>query len=481
VESFLELSLNPVRLSETISSLGLPDSVKGQMDELAESIQSAGKIDIKKDLLAHIGPKMVFYLAPGRSAATTNEETPFESLIGNGLNPMAAASAAQSVLPKLTLVAEVKDPVEFGKILDSVILAINGELKAQAIEKASKEREAEGDQGTGGRNPAEKKGGGDRTKRRRPQDTPAPHFQATPGEKNSYVLMTPSGSPLRFGPSAFRPTIHLDDKYLAFSLAADSGRAAINAVKRKGWNPSATTVKATEHVPSKLIALMVNDVAETLPSLLANLPGTLQTSINTSIALSHGQGSSNPAAPNATNQPTPGGSGGPMAGGMAARMGRRPMGPNSGGGGPSAVGEGGAPPPRNSPGASNSGGNGTAEAAMIQFKIDPDKLPKADDLKNYLFASTWSVSVSDEDIRVVSRGAFPNLSMSGDRVSMALLMPALKAFAAGQQARAAQMAAAAAANQPAPAAAPAGPAGGRPMSPGGGPANKRGGGRRGPG
>ncbi len=50
---------------------------------------------------------------------------------------------------------------------------------------------------------------------------------------------------------------------------------------------------------------------------------------------------------------------------------------------------------------------------MIQFKIDADKLPKADDLKTYLFASTLSVTVSDQDIRFVSRGAFPNLAIAG--------------------------------------------------------------------
>ena len=52
---------------------------------------------------------------------------------------------------------------------------------------------------------------------------------------------------------------------------------------------------------------------------------------------------------------------------------------------------------------------GPSDSAMIQFKIDADKLPKADDLKTYLFASTLSVTVSDQDIRFVSRGAFLNL------------------------------------------------------------------------
>jgi hypothetical protein len=113
---------------------------------------------------------------------------------------------------------------------------------------------------------------------------------------------------------------------------------------------------------------------------------------------------------------------------------------------------------------------------MIQFKIDADKLPKAEDLKNYLFASTVSITVSDQDIRLISREAFPNLASNLNSVSMAMIMPSLKSFVESQQ-QAAQAAAAAttppAATQPA-----AGPGGGRPGGPGG-PGGRPGGRRRG--
>ena len=38
----------------------------------------------------------------------------------------------QTYLPKLTLVAEIDDPVAFGKGLDTMIIAINNELEARA-------------------------------------------------------------------------------------------------------------------------------------------------------------------------------------------------------------------------------------------------------------------------------------------------------------------------------------------------------------
>ncbi len=178
--------------------------------------------------------------------------------------------------------------------------------------------------------------------------------------------------------------------------------------------------------------LMVSDVAESLPSLLANLPGTLQTTINTSIALSRNPASADQAGTNGPGGMAAGTGGqrGPgrgrfQAAGMAgASVARVPWPPR-------AV----LAPPQGFPGAPGVSGNSTtgpSDAAMIQFKIDADKLPKAEDLKTYLFASTLSVTVSDQDIRFVSRGAFPNLASPAGFVSMAFLMPALRAATAGQ-------------------------------------------------
>ena len=481
VESFVELSLNVALFYEIIAK-SVPDAVKAQIDEFTGEIQESGKIDLQKDLFAHLGPKMVFYLAPGRSAATTNEESSLESLVSNGLNPMAAVAGLPSLFPKLTMVAEVKNPEAFGKALDALIIAINSELKAQAIEKATHEREAEGDQAgaggaarAGGRNQGTRPGaGGDRTKRRALKDTPAPHFLVTPGKVNSYQLITPSESTLRLGPSGFRPTIHLEDKYLAFSLAADSARAAITAVKGQNWAPSANIQKATERVPSKLMLLMVSDVAESLPSLLANLPGTLQTTINTSIALSR-----NPASADQAGTNGPGGMAAGAGGQRGPGRGRFQAAGLGGRGGAGAVAsEGGSRPPQGYPGAPGVSGNSTtgpSDAAMIQFKIDADKLPKADDLKTYLFASTLSVTVSDQDIRFVSRGAFPSLGSPASLVSTAFLVPALRAATAGQG-QSAQVQAGAPTQPPA-AGTPSASPGGRPQGRGGmlpgGPRGKR--------
>ena len=70
------------------------------------------------------------------------------------------------------------------------------------------------------------------------------------------------------------------------SRSRPTQRTAVAAVAHKDWKPSSEIEQVCAHVPSKLVMLAVTDGSETLSSLLASLPGTLQTVINTSIALS---------------------------------------------------------------------------------------------------------------------------------------------------------------------------------------------------
>ena len=63
--------------------------------------------------------------------------------------------------------------------------------------------------------------------------------------------------------------------------------------------------------------------------------------------------------------------------------------------------------------------------AMIVIKVDADKLPKAADLKAHLFPTTFAISVADQEIRFVSRGAFPDLSVLIGMVPAVGMMPAV--------------------------------------------------------
>ncbi len=127
VDSFVAISVNPARLLETVFAADTSDTIKTQVDELTKAIRRGGKIDFEKDVLGHLGPKMMFFLAPERSAATNDDSA--ESALKKGFSLLAMTSAMQSVLPKLTLVAEVDNPEKFGKALDAVVIAANMAFK----------------------------------------------------------------------------------------------------------------------------------------------------------------------------------------------------------------------------------------------------------------------------------------------------------------------------------------------------------------
>ena len=194
-------------------------------------------------------------------------------------------------------------------------------------------------------------------------------------------------------------------------------------MRRKDWKPSAVLEKAYQHVPSNLTLLSVTEVSENLSSMLASLPGTLQTMINTSIALAKGRAGGTDAGTNA-------------APGMARRPGGPMMGPGramsgimrSGGQGGGRPGFGPQPNSGSNPPAGSAGnaGNGTTGDSMIVIKVDADKLPSASDLKTHLFPATVSVTVSDPEIRVVTRGAFPDISLPVSLASAGAMMPFVK-------------------------------------------------------
>ena len=127
---------------------------------------------------------------------------------------------------------------------------------------------------------------------------------------------------------------------------------------------------------------------------------------------------------------------GGMAPGMGGSMMRRggPRGSMPGGGmdprlAMSGGGAAGAGPGSMNPGGSGGpGGNGSSGGAndsMIVVKVDADKLPKAAELKAHLFPATFSISVADQEIRFVSRVAFPDLSMVIGVIPAAGMMPPL--------------------------------------------------------
>ncbi|HMF37785.1 MAG TPA: hypothetical protein VKF17_14145, partial [Isosphaeraceae bacterium] len=471
---------------------------------------SQSRIDFDKDFLSNLGPRMAMYQAPGRSAATTDEAPQTPAGLA-GLDPMAMLSSLQGALPNPTLVAELRDPVAFGKALDSIMIAVNKELKARAMEKAAEDGAAdEAGQGPAqARGPGRGMGGaegpaGRPARKRSLKDAPAPEFRLMPGNVKTYMLSTPTDSPLKIVPPGVRPTIRMDGNHIVFSSTSEAARVALETIKKKGWKPGPDVEQALSHLPPGPIFLAVGDPRETVPSLLASQPGTLQAQINSVIALSAagspgarpggigpGQPGAGPGFGPGGAAPGAGGPGGPR-GSMSFSMPGMPGSPGSPGG--AAPGPGGPGGPRGSmsfsmprrsdapggsgaPAPNTSAAAGLSQDAMIQLKVDAAKLPKAEELKALKFPSTLAVVVDDTSIRLVSRKSFPNI-VSGLGIGAAFASGFAPAF------NAARASALAAAGVPPGQAAPTPaadnlPAAAQPPAASGGPA--RPGGPRGPG
>jgi hypothetical protein len=480
VDSFVVVSASPAKIVAALPSEGPTGGLKEQLDEVFEKVRTQNRINVEKDLFENLGPKMTIYLAPGRSA-TTSDETPATPAARGGLDFSAMLATLQSAFPKPTLVAELHDPTTFGKALDAFMIEVNKELRMQAVEQAAEEAAAEktaGNQPGQGQGPGQFQGsrrggegpGSERAKgKRRAKDIPAPEFRMMPGTVKTYMFHVPPDSPVKYGPPSFRPTIRIEGKYVAFSTSADSARAGLEAVRKKGWKPSSEVEQALAHLPSPLDLLMLSDPRETLPTVLASLPGTLQAHFNTAVALSAAGASGNQTGGAAPGQ-GPGGqgrgaiqSGYPGApGSMMMRRGMRggdsgssgggpPQGyPGASGGGPppgyGAASSGGGPPPGygtassgnqgqgqgrmgfpGTPGGQGPAGSGSAEDSMIVLKVDPAKLPKAEDLKALLFPTTLAVTTDDQTVRIVTREAFPSWvgSAGGSGSSSAAFAPFL--------------------------------------------------------
>ncbi|QEH34235.1 hypothetical protein OJF2_27700 [Aquisphaera giovannonii] len=447
VDSFVTVSASPAKLLESIAELDRSGQVRGKIDELLERIKGQGKLNIEKDLLGNLGPRMTLYLAPGRSAAATDEAPKA------GLDLGSLMTMIQPLFPKPTLVAEIRDPVAFNRALDATVIAINKELKAMAVEKAATLAEAggEGRPGQAGAPPGQ---GNDRSSRRRSnRETPAPELRLAPGAETvkTYMLVVPPDSPIKLNIPGLRPTIRQEGKFVAIASTSEAARVAIDAVKKKDWKPSADIDQALGHTPPNSILLAVDDLRSTAPGILANLPGTIQMQVNTTIAVLQSQqgmqpgqvpggypGASAPGSFGPAPSTPPGGSPGgrpglprgaggrdrgpnaegfdpagqppsayPGAGGQApagypGSGGQRPPGyPGAGGQAPAGYPGSGGPQPG---GAGNAGG----APAMMEIKVDPSKLPKAEDLKALMFPGTCAVSVDDKSIRIVIRESFPN-------------------------------------------------------------------------
>jgi hypothetical protein len=440
-----------------------------------------------------------------------------------GMAGAAALLGASGQVPRLTLVAEVNDQGALGKALDGVMIALNRKLREQAAADAEAARTAAtageagfpgGGAGAPGNRPRGRGGagvggglGGEETKSRE-GPPPALEFKLMPSKDKIYSLYIPPSLSRQY-PSGFRPTVRLSAKHVIFATTPDAARQATD-VKPGAWTPGADLAATFDQLPKDLTALTIMDPRSTAPELLASLPANLQRGVNTAIAMNQAGGAG--AAPGGgpgPGMPGPEGFAGPpgaSGGGFRGRMampggGPGPAGPGgdapmpgaSGGGfrgrmampgggpGPSGPGSsaGAGGPPAGMPGMpgmmpGNSGAMGgapdaSASPGMLTLNIDQAKLPKADELRNLMFPSSLAIATDDQEVRIITRAAFPNVMSPTSALGIALAMPAINAARQAAMKAAGVSAPAPAGGPPAGAATGPGAAGAPPAGPAGAP------------
>jgi hypothetical protein len=411
VTGFTVASLDLKTTIEKLTALAKtfsPDA-ENQFNQAIDSFKAKTKLRLKEDVLAHLGPKVAWYVLPAKSGAA-----PASPGLPNMMSMM-MASAGMGQIPKLAIVFDIDDPVAFGKVLDEAMAAANREFKAQASKAAGED--------------AQPKGG-----RNRGSGSPSFEFRLMPGDTKTFVLQIPPDLASQF-PATLRPTIRVGPKQVVIAVSADVARMALEL---KGtWAPPTELSGAFQGLPSNLKVLDVRDPRETLPGILSTLPGKIQTGINTAMAMASGAPipggglagvPGNPGSPNRGGQPQVPMAGVPGASGSAGGSGdsSRPMVPMAPGSTGGSGGSGGQQAMLR-PGAAGAAGNSPGGAAAFTFQIDASKVPSADSIKSLLFPSIFTIEAKDEEIQITTRESFPELPDPGMVGGLALVLPAIQA------------------------------------------------------
>jgi hypothetical protein len=257
-------------------------------------------------------------------------------------------------VPRFTLLIEMSDPVRFGKSIDELIYMVNRRMKS-----ALNPPEDDSD------DPKAKKESGESDDKKK-KEVPAPEFRRSGSEPKMFTLYLPP----QFGAFiSVRPAIAVGKTYLAIASTADLARQALSLEgadrANDRWTPQGATAETLGQSGQGMIFLRVSDPSATLPVTLVNLPATLQKSLE------------------------------PVATTKGATPGSSVPGPDMG---------------LLPPGDSSSSGTPTAPQGAAAQKTDAAKVPTPEALRKYLFPGE-TVMVSDEnEIRLTTRSAFPNIN-----------------------------------------------------------------------
>lgn len=177
------------------------------------------KMDLRRDLLAHLGPEVVTYDQPTKDAS--GAKIPYINMVVS-IQTDDAAAVSKALVPLMELA--------------------NRQLAALG------------------------------------RGAPSPSFQKIDGKRTGYRLAIPDGilPPGPFGD--IEPTVIVDKNRLVIAMTAKVTEEALALAEGKGerWKPVGPLVAMAAQLPKTMFMLSVNDPRDTFPQLIAGLPTIIE-------------------------------------------------------------------------------------------------------------------------------------------------------------------------------------------------------------
>jgi hypothetical protein len=285
----------------------LEPGVAGEFGQWERALRDATGLRLREDLLNHLGPSWSLFRLPSMDRNGRDEDE---------LDPT-----------EFALLAGVRDPEAFAKVLDSIASRVN-----QYFRDAEKRN--------------------DKQQGNRDVDPPVLALEPLKAPDRGYQLTSPARLVPWLG-NEVRPTILVGKSFIAYASNLERAREALAAESPAAgpWRPAGELAKAFECLPERLTLLIVGDHRDSAwPGLIADLPSNVQT-------LSA------------------------MLGGVAELD--------------------------SSPEAGLLGVLGIPRPGSFRLRIDPALIPKADQLRPYLFPSVLAATADDRGFRLICREALP--------------------------------------------------------------------------
>ncbi len=240
--SFLTYSLDYNRVLDQVLRLvstAEPDAVNQFDRALADARRRTG-VDIRRDLLGQLGPRVSIYVDPAE--------------IGDNLSiPFYGA------IPKFAMVTEVRDSRAMARTLDRLMRFVNAQLQQLGSGMYALQRE-----------------GSIRPAALDELDVLAAQFRPAEGGRRGYRLVIPPG--VLTLPAGFQPTVLLGEKTLVLSVNPKTAREALALESNPSgsWMDQPENAELIDGLPEDLTVFNVSDPRTSLPEILVNMPAIVQ-------------------------------------------------------------------------------------------------------------------------------------------------------------------------------------------------------------